>query len=496
MEEATSTPVNPLISQDRFQELQERATKDALSGLLNRITAEQSVKKRLSILGEEELCALFIIDLDDFKRVNDTLGHLAGDHTIRQMSQILSGLFRSVDVLGRLGGDEFIAFLSGGITEAFVQMKGQEICRVLQMTLGNIPGITITASVGICIASGPKLNFDRLYQAADLALYKAKKNGKHGFYIQYGQENREGRFMQVNTIPLAGLLEHMESAVVLLELSKEIRIIYVSPSFCRIAGIDPNGYTLPRPLSSMVHPDDLPGLDQMLRDCLAGKRPAGHTHRISADKQRWIWMHVRAWHIDYDNPNPVMLVTATDVSQFKTQELQSQQVIRHLQTAFEQTSQSLWEVDMGSRVFSIFSQGCTRQTLQEDFPYGLLRSGWVHPDSAPRFQEFASNLLKGHMQGYGNFILRHQETGAYGWAAMSYRMICGDDGRPLTAVGIFEHLPQTVSGMEDKGHPNAPHVSHDRLPYFRAAGQPDPGYGTRHMAGRKEHIQPGQGRIL
>lgn len=194
MEETSPTSVKSLVSQDSFQELQERATKDALSGLLNRITVEQYVQKRLAALGDGEMCALLIVDLDDFKRVNDTLGHLAGDHAVRQTAQMLSGLFRAKDVLGRLGGDEFIAFLSGDVTEASVQMKGQEICQALQLTLGNAPGITLTASVGICIASGRNLNFDHLIQAADLALYKAKKNGKHGFYIQYGQENREGRF--------------------------------------------------------------------------------------------------------------------------------------------------------------------------------------------------------------------------------------------------------------------------------------------------------------
>ena len=465
MEETSPTSVKSLVSQDSFQELQERATKDALSGLLNRITVEQYVQKRLAALGDGEMCALLIVDLDDFKRVNDTLGHLAGDHAVRQTAQMLSGLFRAKDVLGRLGGDEFIAFLSGDVTEASVQMKGQEICQALQLTLGNAPGITITASVGICIASGRNLNFDHLYQAADLALYKAKKNGKHGFYIQYGQENREGRFLQVNTIPLTGLLEHMESAVVLLELSQDIRILYVSPSFCRIVGIDLDGYTLPRPLSTLVHPDDLPGLDQMLRDCLAGKQPAGHTHRISADGQRWIWMHIRASHIDYDNPYPVMLVTATDISEFKSRELRAQQVIQQLQTAFEQTTQSLWEVDMGSRVFSSFNHGYAHRVIHEDFPGGLLRSGWVHPDSIPRFQEFAQELLKGRMQGYGNFILRHKGTGAYGWAVMSYRMICDDAGQPLKAVGVFEHLPQGAAGQMDRTILARP-MPHALIPYL------------------------------
>ncbi len=65
--------------QNKIEELRQRAAKDALSGLLNRATAEELIKKRIRNMSEKETCALFIVDLDDFKRVNDTLGHQAGD---------------------------------------------------------------------------------------------------------------------------------------------------------------------------------------------------------------------------------------------------------------------------------------------------------------------------------------------------------------------------------------------------------------------------------
>ena len=107
----------------RIEELQKRASKDELSGLLNRSTAEQYITARLDELQKDEMCALFIIDLDDFKRVNDTLGHIAGDQAIKKSAQILSALFRAKDIVGRLGGDEFIAFMSGSITEQEVRAR-------------------------------------------------------------------------------------------------------------------------------------------------------------------------------------------------------------------------------------------------------------------------------------------------------------------------------------------------------------------------------------
>ena len=94
-----------------LEELLRRASKDALSGLLNRATMERSIKERLKAMEPEETCALFIVDLDNFKQINDTLGHRAGDQAIRQAGRILSGLFHASDVVGRLGGDEFVVLI-------------------------------------------------------------------------------------------------------------------------------------------------------------------------------------------------------------------------------------------------------------------------------------------------------------------------------------------------------------------------------------------------
>ena len=168
-------PESPAL-QDQIQELRELARKDSLSGLLNRVTAEQCIKQRLARLKPDELCAMMIIDLDNFKMVNDTLGHLAGDQAVRQSAQVLSSIFQVGDIVGRLGGDEFIVFLSGNITEDYIRSKGTEICQRLQLTLGNAPGISLTVSVGIRIASGNNLRFESMYQSADLAMYKAKGN--------------------------------------------------------------------------------------------------------------------------------------------------------------------------------------------------------------------------------------------------------------------------------------------------------------------------------
>ena len=442
--------------QHRLEELQERASKDALSGLLNRGTAEQYINRRLASISADDVCALFIIDLDNFKQINDVLGHQAGDEAIRQSARILSGLFRATDIVGRLGGDEFIAFLSGPIKESTVQKKGQEICQQLQLALGSTPSVTMTASVGIYVVNGTVRNFDDLYQSADLALYKAKKNGKHSFFIKYseGLPARDTEdFLPVNTIPLGGLLEYMDSGVALLEMGPSIRLIYVSPSFCRIIGTTLRSDTLPLLLADVVHPDDLADLERALRAGLTQNTYVDHTHRVSADGKVWHWWHIRAVQIEYSNPHPVMLVTATDVSRFKENESQLRESNDRLQSAFEQTTQSMWEVDIDSHLFTLFDYSRSPKTTAPPhgiFPDFLINNGWIHPSSLERFRTFAQELLSGRMQGYGNFIIQHQNTGCYGWATLSYRRLCDDAGGTARVVGIIEKLPQDFGAQETR----------------------------------------------
>ena len=450
MQEKETAALDTNTLRHQFQELQERASKDALSGLLNRQTAESYISARLKEMTAEQTCALFIIDLDHFKQVNDTLGHQAGDWAIRQSAKTLSGLFRARDIIGRLGGDEFIVFLSGQITEKLVRKKGALICQRLQIALGSDPVLNLSASVGIHLASGASLDFNALYQSADHALYKAKGSGRRRFCLHMDEDLLDQQAetdIPFNAIPLNELLEYMDSGVALVEIGSSMRIIYVSPSFCRMVGMPPHEFALPRQLEDFVHPDDVADLQAVLQEGLRSGRTVEHVHRISGDGSQWSWWHIRAGKIEYNSACPVMLVTSTDISSYKENEYRLQELNDRLRIAFEQTNQTMWEVDLSNRTIRLFSSRFAGpDAAGQDFPEALISSGWVHPDSAQRFREFARELLAGNIQGYGNFIIRYEESGCYRWTALSYRMLYDKDGRALRAVGILEELPKNFSG--------------------------------------------------
>ena len=171
----------------RQEELAFTATHDALTGLPNRTlildrTEQMMVRSRRN---HTPLAALFI-DLDNFKSINDTLGHGAGDELLRAVAARLDGVARATDALGRLGGDEFVV-----IAEELSLVEGPELIaeRLLEalkqpFTLGE-PGeattLTVTASVGI--AAGDRTSASDLLRDADIAMYRAKWDGKNRYVV-------------------------------------------------------------------------------------------------------------------------------------------------------------------------------------------------------------------------------------------------------------------------------------------------------------------------
>ena len=131
---------------------------------------------------EDETSVLFMLDLDNFKEINDGLGHLYGDAVISETALRLKSLFRDSDIIGRLGGDEFAIFISNVSTRSFVENKAKSICSCVSapVLFDNIPK-SIGCSVGIAFSSDECRTFKDLYAKADKALYDAKSKGKNRY---------------------------------------------------------------------------------------------------------------------------------------------------------------------------------------------------------------------------------------------------------------------------------------------------------------------------
>lgn len=160
------------------QSLMEQARRDPLTGLLNKEAARREVEWRLS---SEKLPTgvLLIVDLDNFKKINDRCGHLCGDKVITEVAGVLTRLFRSGDVIARVGGDEFMVYLSG-MARGDAERKARELTERLRAVSVKPFRDGISCSVGVAACPGDAKSYRELYHRADIALYQAKHKGKNG----------------------------------------------------------------------------------------------------------------------------------------------------------------------------------------------------------------------------------------------------------------------------------------------------------------------------
>lgn len=168
------------ISAWRVQVLQRQASTDALTGLYNRHEYERLFAHELArSLREQRPLSLAILDLDHFKRVNDTHGHAAGDEVLRRVARLCRDNFRAVDIVGRLGGEEFVVLLPDtSLAQAGeVAQRVLEQLRVTSIEVGEAV-LQVTATLGLTQLQPDERQLDSLLQRADQALYAGKAAGR------------------------------------------------------------------------------------------------------------------------------------------------------------------------------------------------------------------------------------------------------------------------------------------------------------------------------
>ena len=165
---------------ERMQELRRQASQDPLTGLKNRRRFEEDLRTEMARNRREGgEAALLMLDLDNFKRVNDTLGHPVGDRVIAEIAGVLRSRMRVTDVVARLGGDEF-AIVLPHCDAAEARSVAEAITKAIREHAPREEGVPpITASVGIAtFGADPRLSCESLEEEADAALYEAKRAGR------------------------------------------------------------------------------------------------------------------------------------------------------------------------------------------------------------------------------------------------------------------------------------------------------------------------------
>lgn len=171
--------IGKLKKNEESKGLQEKADTDLLTGLNNKLATERKIKEYMRDY-PNSLGMMFVLDIDNFKKINDTMGHAFGDEVLRSLGKQIGVIFRVTDIIGRTGGDEFTIFLKALKNDENTLREAEKLAYFFKhFQVGEYVKYSATASIGAAVFPADGSDFETLYKSADQALYKAKKRGKN-----------------------------------------------------------------------------------------------------------------------------------------------------------------------------------------------------------------------------------------------------------------------------------------------------------------------------
>lgn len=194
---------------------------DMLTGISNRAKCKKQIEQYLLRKQDNNKCAMIVLDVDNFKQVNDEMGHEKGDEVLRGVAEILQNVFRNTDIIGRFGGDEFVIFMKDIKDDETIRVK----CKAINQKMSELMDGTnaFSCSMGVCTCMEQEVMFEELFRIADEALYEAKDFGK-ATYVKHDYERNLSKHTQM---PLMLIVDDMmiDRDTIAVQFEEKFRII-------------------------------------------------------------------------------------------------------------------------------------------------------------------------------------------------------------------------------------------------------------------------------
>ena len=241
----------------RELELKYESQMDMLTGVYNKKTTENVISDYLkSDAGRTGEHAFLIVDIDDFKKINDKYGHLHGDRMLREIAEQLKHSFRKKDVVGRIGGDEFVVFMRGILDGRAAEESARKVCELFREKYHGSEDIS--CSIGVAYYPKDGSTYEELYKKSDIALYEAKNSGKNTSLVyrekESGNEWIPPVISEIDTHTVMaeeGAVEISEEAFLIADAIEEqiylsdpetYEILFMNQYLCRQLDISRDGY--------------------------------------------------------------------------------------------------------------------------------------------------------------------------------------------------------------------------------------------------------------
>ncbi|MDO5112135.1 MAG: EAL domain-containing protein [Clostridia bacterium] len=435
-------------------ELVKAAQIDSMTGLLNHDATFSHIARFIAGEGAEGTHALLMVDRDNLKGINDHLGHQAGDEIIVETAKALRSIFRDDDIIGRVGGDEFLILVKNAGKPHALRRKATELLQALQFIFRTPEGtLESTGSIGISFYRGGGKTMDKLYAEADTALYQSKADGRNRYTI-FDQESGEAPAVEeqdalMASVNLRTLLNSIDGGIAILhtEAGRELVPAFLSDSFLSMLG----GLTLEEAYAksaagilSCIHPDDRERVRTEYAAAMADGHTLRTTYRLIGKDDTYHWMSVGMNIVANPDGKTDVYAVHTNIEKLMHQEAKLALNEQRYRMAFSQTARLLFELDVRCATITFYTNGeaaFAPETTLEGMPEAVIASGLIHEDSADAFRAFYQGMTTGRKEGKGLFKCRYVSTGQYGWATLSYQTIFDGQGMPEKAIGSAEELP-------------------------------------------------------
>ena len=378
------------INDRKTEELsvRKRLETDALTGVLNRSTFFAKVTELLQELPANKH-AIVMVDLDNFKHINDTLGHVVGDQLLLRVASEIKSVLRSGDLIGRIGGDEFMICLKNIPLMEAIEKRADFICKMMHLEVAD--GIKISGSCGVALYPRHGKSFQELYQCADIAAYRAKQNGRNRYEVyspsmegnnpvlsstpidilntgegverEYSGQIQEVVFNSEKLSVADAISNYITAGIIIFEVQEDrLNTLYISPPYLSLEKNTKLSRVGGDALAN-VHPEDRARLFENVKRCIASGEVCEDIYRSNPEIGQY-WLKGRTALIPYeDSEYPVLICVETDISEFIYQQEMLKKANDVLQTV--DTVVGVFKMSLDQQLMVTF---CNRRLIEIQRP--------------------------------------------------------------------------------------------------------------------------------
>lgn len=295
----------------RELELLDSVQRDSMTGLYNKRTTEELITNALKSDAANAHHAFLIFDIDNFKTVNDTKGHSFGDLVINEMAAEIKTQFRENDIVGRIGGDEFVVLMRQIDSRDALEQKLLRLCgRIQKKDFGEGENLLVSCSIGVALFPQDGIVYSELYEKADQALYHAKSHGKNSFVIF--DECAGSYTFHANQRDMELLMSVATDGVAQYACTIPPKLLYFNEQCIDLFGVPATELSKQDfNVMTMIHPDDVEEVEAAILEVAHQRKPFIRTFRVRHQDGHYIKIQLKGVFINelYQNKYPVFYVT-------------------------------------------------------------------------------------------------------------------------------------------------------------------------------------------